>query len=116
MEASKADKNKIVNLLKEGKVEVANQHLTALESCFDVLKEGKKPDFTVTSAKLDCAGIDEGEGRGPWFVITWSTVSGGFGETTFFFKNEKLCCDSESMSKKFVKDVLCKLVDDAKFE
>jgi len=35
----------------------------------------------------------------------------GFGELTFYLKDGKICCHNEYMSRKFVKQVLEKLVE-----
>lgn len=48
--------------------------------------------------------------------IKWAAPQTGWGEFVFFWKDKQLHCDSETMSKKFVKDRLCKMVDDCIFE
>lgn len=40
----------------------------------------------------------------------------GFGHLSFKNKDGKIHCSSEGMSREFVKEVLCKLVDEAIFE
>ena len=50
------------------------------------------------------------------FVVSWETVSAGFGETDFVLENGKLTCYDETMGKEFVKEVLAKLADGAKFK
>jgi hypothetical protein len=49
------------------------------------------------------------------FSVSWIQKNRGFGEYTFFMKDGKLCCDNECDSKEQVKYLLCKMVDDAKF-
>ena len=45
----------------------------------------------------------------------WSAKGKGFGRFYFFFKDNELICDSEYMSKEFVKKMLCNMVDQATF-
>ena len=47
--------------------------------------------------------------------IQWARENIGFGELVFHYKGDKLMCDNETMSKEFVKEVLCALVDEAEF-
>lgn len=61
------------------------------------------PDFTVTESWI----------RGGALCVAWSTVSAGFGEINIFVKDDKLMIENEGMSKDFIKQVLCKLVDSA---
>lgn len=69
-----------------------------------------KPDFTVTHVWLT---EDYREGL---IDIGWQTKSAGFGHLSFDNKDGKIHCSSETMGRKFVKEVLNKLVDDAIFE
>jgi hypothetical protein len=46
-------------------------------------------------------------------VIQWSTPGIGFGEYTFHYIDGLLHLDSERMSKNAVKEVLCRMVDEA---
>ena len=60
----------------------------------------KKPDFTLVSVELDGEGED-------WLNLAWETRSAGFGLTTFSEADDgSLTCDNETMSRKFVRDVL----------
>ena len=47
----------------------------------------------------------------------WSKPGIGFGEVHFYFDNEtgQLTCDSECISREFIKQMLCKMVDDSYF-
>jgi hypothetical protein len=63
------------------------------------------PDYTVTEVGLDC-------GKN-YFIVTWGTVSAGFGELTFYKKDGKIKVDTEAMGNRFCKEVLAKLVDTA---
>ena len=48
--------------------------------------------------------------------VSWSKPGVGFGTVTFIVRNNgTLECDSEAMSKKFVKEVMSALVDKAEF-
>ena len=63
----------------------------------------REPDFTVTKVGL----IDDS------FALCWQTASAGFGEVTFQRDGDRIVCDNEAMSRAFLKEVLCKLVDTA---
>ena len=102
-EASQAEKDEIVRLCREGKVEAKDP--AALDSMLEVISAGQEPDWTVTKVELaDCFGIQ------------WATVSAGFGGVAFYLKDGELRCDSEGMSKEFVMKVLAKLVETAIFD
>jgi hypothetical protein len=49
------------------------------------------------------------------FIVSWSVKGRGFGEYSFYVEGGKLMCDNECDSRQAVKDVLCMLVDSAKF-
>lgn len=46
----------------------------------------------------------------------WSCKGKGFGEFVFYVKNGKIYCGNEMMDKKFIKKMLCKMVDDSILE
>ncbi len=46
------------------------------------------------------------------FQINWSVKNIGWGEFYFYNKNGNLHCSNELMSKAFIKDILCKMIDD----
>jgi hypothetical protein len=46
-------------------------------------------------------------------VINWSEKGRGFGEYVFWQQNGKIFCDNEFDSKKTIKRILCKMVDQA---
>ena len=48
-------------------------------------------------------------------MFTWGIDGFGFGTTTFFYKDGKLKCDNEAMSKESIKKIMCKFVDNAEF-
>jgi len=48
-------------------------------------------------------------------MFCWSIDGFGFGTTTFFYKDGKLMCDNETLSKESIKKIMCKFVDDAEF-
>jgi hypothetical protein len=43
--------------------------------------------------------------------VQWAKPGVGFGNLVFYFKDGVLRCDNECMSKEFIKDRLCKMVD-----
>lgn len=48
--------------------------------------------------------------------VQWSKPGVGFGNIVFYFKDGVLRCDNECMGKEFIKDRLCKMVDDAELD
>jgi len=48
-------------------------------------------------------------------MFSWGIDRFGFGTTTFYYKDGKLKCDNEAMSKESIKKILCKFVDNAEF-
>jgi len=82
-----------------------------VSEALETFKTGRKPDFTVTRAYLSEAWNHE---KSKGFEISWETVSAGFGSITVAVDQEtgKVRCDTESMSKRFVKEVFAKFVDD----
>lgn len=87
------DLDKVKSLIREGRVVMAGTPPD--------MRAGAKHDFTVTNVEMY-------EG----FTLQWQTVSAGFGQLTFYNKNGKLHCDTEAMSRDFVRSVLMKLADD----
>lgn len=47
------------------------------------------------------------------FVLSWQMKGIGYGQFTFYEKEGKLYCDSERMSKEFIKHILSNMVDEA---
>ncbi len=70
------------------------------------MAEKWKPDFTVTKAEIRTA-------RSGLIIVSWQTVSAGFGELTLYRdkSTKKWMFDSECMSRRFCRDVLAKLAD-----
>ena len=48
-------------------------------------------------------------------VFRWNVEKVGFGEISFYYKDGKLECNNECMSKEFIKEILCDFVDRAEF-
>jgi len=48
-------------------------------------------------------------------MFVWGVDGFGFGTTTFFYKDGKLKCDNETMSKEQIKMLMCAFVDKAEF-
>ncbi len=46
--------------------------------------------------------------------FSWGKPGTGFGQLLFYIKDGELLCDNECMSKEFIKERLCKMVDDCK--
>jgi hypothetical protein len=45
------------------------------------------------------------------FTIEWAAKNVGFGQFKFYTKDDVVYCDNECMSKEFIKQVLCDMVD-----
>jgi len=58
---------------------------------------------------------EEGENQTESIMFIWGIDHFGFGTTTFFYRDGKLMCDNETLSKESIKKILCKFVDDAEF-
>jgi len=88
---------------------------TTAKEFIDNFKPAKKePDWTVTEVKLaNCwESVNEDNDIKGGFDIMWSTVSAGFGHMSFYYKADKVVCDSDGRDKEFIKQVFNKLVDD----
>ena len=48
-------------------------------------------------------------------MFSWGINKFGWGTTTFKYKDGELVCDSETLSRQDVKDILCDFVDRARF-
>ena len=48
-------------------------------------------------------------------MFSWGIENFGFGTTTFYYRDGKLKCDNETLSKENVKKILCAFVDEAEF-
>ena len=106
MDASDEVKEKIKKACKERKVIAADPE--AMVNMLNGLNTGEV-DWTVTKAYLsNCWGpwknLTGGNDGG--FEIGWGTVSAGFGSLTFYKKDGKLYCDSETLGMDFVRKVM----------
>ena len=45
-------------------------------------------------------------------TFNWSRKDVGFGQLYFYVKDGVMYCDNELMGKEFIKETLCKMVDD----
>lgn len=88
--------------VQDGHVEWQNPE--AMDRCLETINAGKTPDFTVVDVSID-GNIG----------VTWATRTAGFGSVSFWIEDSKIMCDNETMDRQFVKDVLCKLVDESEF-
>jgi len=68
----------------------------------------KKYEFTHTSISSAWGPWDRNDGG---FIISWGCKNVGFGELTFSIKNGETHCDSETMSREFIKQALEHLVE-----
>ncbi len=79
-------------------------------------KDPNKSSFT----QEDIVEVQTSDGEYPEgtenIMFVWSIKGFGFGTTTFFYKDGKLMCDNEAMSKNMIKTILCEFVDRAEFK
>ena len=70
---------------------------------------------TTEGVKRFLDDCPEGEGLEPGekLSVRWSRPGVGFGGFYIFEEDGKVMIESESMSKKFIKEVLCSMVDKA---
>ena len=68
------------------------------------------PDACVPQANPFAEGK---EPHIPPIAIAWSKPGVGFGEMIFYFEDGKLHCENETMSREFLKERLCAMVDNA---
>jgi len=71
------------------------------------------PDACVPQANPFAEGE---EMKTPPLIMAWAKPGVGFGEIVFYYKDNELHCENETMSREFVKERLCKMVDDSKFD
>lgn len=50
------------------------------------------------------------------FQINWSVKNIGFGQFYFYNNDDKLHCSNEMMSREFIKEILCKMIDDCELD
>ena len=48
-------------------------------------------------------------------MFVWGIDGFGFGTTSFSYKDGKLKCNNETLSKESIKKILCAFVDEAEF-
>lgn len=89
---------------KSGKVFVEEKNVSAARGLDKALREGKSSDFSLSKVELV---IPQGMG----FKIDWSTKSAGWGQFSFY-GSSNVRCDNQGMSRKFLKEVLCKLAEE----
>jgi hypothetical protein len=47
------------------------------------------------------------------FTVEWTSTNIGFGLFKFYTKDDVIYCDNECMSKEFIKQILCDMVDNS---
>jgi len=72
-----------------------------MEDCKDKFKN---PEFSFSD-------IEKREDTDFLFCLQWGAKGIGFGEFNFYYKDDKLCCDTEMMSGEFIKKAFCAMVD-----
>jgi len=112
-DATPEDRQKIVDLLKAGKLKLSPLAAKYFERA-GVIKAGKDADFSIVETNVNFWGPWEKDGKGNQggMEISWATESAGFGSLTVFLdKDGKLKAETEGMSKDFCMTVFAKLVE-----
>lgn len=86
-DADREIKERIVKLIREDKVVFADD--------IDLINQPEGP-VRIRSFKP----FDKG------FIVAWSKPGFGFGELTFYIRDNRVRCHSECTNKKFVKEVM----------
>ncbi len=95
---------------KEAEVEIRGTD-DEVHEVMETLKNGHKPDFTITRAEI--SGVWSYNG-GTGFEVSWGTKSAGFGSITLTTdENGKTRIDNEGMSIEFCDTVFLKLLENA---
>ena len=120
MEANKEEREKIKKACQERRIVIDPPIQEAIDRMFNKPK-GEPFDFTITQYKLKCWGpwskiAKDGKtqlGNQGGFGIDWQSKSAGTGRVDFVkdLETGKIECDSECCNKQFVKDLLCKMID-----
>lgn len=97
MDKEKA-RQKILEAIDSGNVHIGEEQSKALSR----ISLGKKPNFTVTAARVEERGED-------WILIAWETQSAGFGTLTIGKHNGEWMVDNEAMGIRFCREVFAKL-------
>ena len=71
--------------------------------------------MTLKAEDVRYVFTEDGDGNPEAIMFTWGIDNFGFGTTTFAYRNGKLVCDSETMSRDDIKMILCDFVDRATF-
>jgi hypothetical protein len=80
----------------------------------DAKASGAKADWKVTRARMGYSGPIGPAGESG-FEVRWETESAGFGVMTVYEDEDGPRCESEGLSRDFVKAVVLKLVDSMLF-
>lgn len=67
-------------------------------------------EYTITNAYVKYIGPSSHPDIEGVMIIGWSAKGVGFGEIIFYRKNKKFYCETECMSKEFVKAVMDSLL------
>ncbi|MEO6692405.1 MAG: hypothetical protein ABIO44_08710 [Saprospiraceae bacterium] len=73
----------------------------------------KEFGLTALFNSMKDACSPSGDFKNTCYQFDWSAKGVGFGQFYFYMKDDKLHCSNELMSKRFIKQMLCKMVDDA---
>ena len=109
-EISEAARKRLIQCLENGQVVFPEGTEESLANLGRISKND--PDYgKITNVKLSCWGDPEGS-PSCGFNIEWQSHGFGFGNITVGLGPDGVIrCDNETMSAKFVKSVMCALVD-----
>ena len=111
-EASEEERQKLIELLEEGKVEISPHGREYFQRAGKI--DSVKPDFTLVKVEAAFWGPWEQAGYSSkgGVELSWQTVSAGFGGLTLSLgPNGEFRVDNEGMSKEFCREVLLKWFD-----
>jgi hypothetical protein len=80
----------------------------------DLEKAKENPDIIYTELKT--WSKQEGNDNDGGFIISYGIKDFGFGELTFFTKDDKVFCDSEGTSKELCRKILNKFFDNCELK
>ncbi len=112
-------REKMIEALEKGNVKLGSQ----LQEYFDSGRviDLEHPDRTIVSVEVNAFwgpwSKEDGRGNKGGMDIHWSTVSSGTGRVELLLdKDGKLAVYSQGIGKEFVKQLLCKMIDDMEWD
>jgi hypothetical protein len=113
MDASEAERQKIIRALEAGRVVIDPSAAEAIGRL-----DRDNPDFTITSTALECWGPwhEDDRGNDGGFEIKWETRSAGCGRLVVCLEDGRLVCQNEGMGRRFIREVFEHLIGQMELE